>query len=263
MTWPTFLLFPVTAGFWGGSLAANGRFVIFSSLAGNLVSGDTNNTWDIFVVELGTLVGAQPTTTPTPEGVVYRNDFEEDIGPEWSSTLTDSTPAGGRRFLGQFGNDTVTLSLNDLPPHSDITVTFELFVINSWDGSGTNLNGNVVTNNGPDIWDLSVADGPTLLHTTFSNVEDYDWWQAYPNAYPGGHHPPHTGAAEIDTLGFTYFGNAVYRLSFTFPCSESFLELNFSASRLQELQDESWGLDNVECHNSRDNARQQHRTISF
>ncbi len=34
------------------SLSANGRFVIFSSLASNLVPGDTNGKWDVFVHDL-------------------------------------------------------------------------------------------------------------------------------------------------------------------------------------------------------------------
>src|SRR5439155_409199 len=33
----------------GPAISADGRYVAFTSLANNLVSGDTNNTWDIFV----------------------------------------------------------------------------------------------------------------------------------------------------------------------------------------------------------------------
>src|ERR1051326_4067759 len=33
----------------GGQLSHDGRDVAFSSYASNLVSGDTNNTWDVFV----------------------------------------------------------------------------------------------------------------------------------------------------------------------------------------------------------------------
>ena len=129
----------------------------------------------------------------------------------------------------------MTLSLDELPVHTDVTVSFDLFLINSWDG-----------NHDADIWDLIVVGGPTLLHTTFSNLDEFDWWQAYPDAYPGGSHPPHTGAVEVDTLGYGYYGNSVYHLIFTFTHSASDLTLAFSASGLQELSDESWGLDNVE-----------------
>ena len=103
----------------------------------------------------------------------------------------------------------------------------------SWDGNDNTY--------GPDIWDLSVQDGPTLLHTTFSKGQR----QAYPDTYPGGDHPARTGALENNSLGYSFYGDSVYHLSFTFPHSANSLVLVFSASGLQGLGDESWGLDNV------------------
>jgi len=177
----------------------------------------------------------------TPETrVVYSNDFEEAEGPEWSNTSTDITQSG-QRFLGHFSNDTVSLTLNDLPSHTDVTVSFDLLIIRSWDGNGPE---------GPDVWDLSVAGGQTLLHTTFTNADPSGTErQAYPGTYPGGEHPGRTGAAETNTLGFTFRGtpwDSVYRLISTFPHSASSLVLNFSGSGLQGVLDESWGIDNVE-----------------
>ena len=149
----------------------------------------------------------------TESHVVYSNDFEGDIGPEWSSKLTSVTPAGARRFLGQFGNDVVQLSLSDLPSHSNVTVSFDLFVIGSWDG-----NGNYCC--GPDVWKLSINDGPVLLHTTFSNTGGEGNRQAYPDMYPGGDHPARSGATENFTLGYPRYGSewgdAVYHLDYTF-----------------------------------------------
>lgn len=154
--------------------------------------------------------------------------------PEWSTDATDVTPAGSRTFLGQFLNDTATLTLSTLPSHSEVTVSFDAYIIQSWDG------------NEPDEWDLSIRGGPTLLHTTFSNV--FFEGQAYPDPFPGGNHPAQTGAAEVNSLGYSpsLFGDSVYHLSFTFPHSDSTLILDFSASGLAFLADESWGLDNVE-----------------
>ena len=182
------------------------------------------------------------------DDVVYSNDFEGPVGPEWSNTSTDTTPIGARGFLGQFGNQTVMLTLSGLTEDDDdadddssITVSFELFIIHSWDG---HANGP-----GPDVWDLTVSGGPTLLNTTFATHAPR--LQAYPAPYPGNtgppHNAPHTGAAEINSLGFPdFFGTGdVYDLCFTFPHSASSLVLDFSASGLQSLGDESWGLDNV------------------
>jgi len=171
----------------------------------------------------------------------YFNDFEGAVGLEWSDTSTDVAPAGARRFLGQFGNEVVSLTLPSIPA-CNVTVSFELFIIHSWNGHASGAPG-------PDVWDLSVASGPTLCHTTFATHTPR--LQAYPGTFTAvGAAPlnaPHTGAAEINSLGFPdFFGTGdVYELSFTFAHGGGQLVLNFSASGLQNLADESWGLDNV------------------
>lgn len=168
--------------------------------------------------------------------LVYSNDFEDIVGPEWSIKSTDTTPVGGRQFLGQFLNDEVALTLNDLPPHESLTLSFDLYVINSWDGSDSPY--------GPDIWSVAANSAP-LLYTTFSNLDESSSSQAYPGEYPADSYLPQTGATEIDTLGYHYFGNSVYRLTFRVADSSSSLVLAFSAAGLLSLEDESWGLDNV------------------
>jgi hypothetical protein len=178
---------------------------------------------------------------------VYVNDFEDPTDPlrEWSTLSTETTPVGARRFLGQFGNDTVSLTLTDLPPHIRVQVSFDLFIIASMDGNNLEF--------GPDRWRVSVAGGMTLLHTTFSNAfaSELDFRQAYPESYPGGDHPGLTGAAEQDTLGYAdnsvYAGanDAVYRLHFTFPHGENTLTLHFAGFGQEGVGDEGWGIDNV------------------
>ena len=171
---------------------------------------------------------------------VYFNDFEEAVE-EWSNYDTDVTPIGQRGFLGQFGNTTVSLNLTDLPAHAAVTVSFDLFIIRSWDGN------NQETFYGPDIWELKVRNGLTLLSTTFSNGDSA---QSYPDSYPGGEYPGYSGSSEQNTLGYWhpldwFEQDAVYQLSFTFEHSTDSLILDFSASGLQGVSDESWGLDNV------------------
>jgi hypothetical protein len=179
--------------------------------------------------------------------VVYSNDFEGAVGSEWSSTATDVTPVGSRRFLGQFGNTLTTLSLTNLPGHDTVTLSFDLYLIRSWDGNNTTF--------GPDRWGCGFADnvqgvnGTALLDTTFSQFADTNYPQAYPAAFNSGtNNAAGTGAAETGTLGYTYsnsFGDTVYALSFTFPHSDSSIYFGFLADGLQDLNDESWGLDNV------------------
>jgi hypothetical protein len=43
----------------------------------------------------------------------YFEDFEGRVGSEWSPARTHVTPVGGRRFLGEFGVEEVTLTLKD------------------------------------------------------------------------------------------------------------------------------------------------------
>jgi hypothetical protein len=179
--------------------------------------------------------------------LVYQNDFESPVGAEWSTALRDTTPLGARAFLGQFSGESATLNVDAIPAHSELTVSFQLFVILTWDG---NFSSNPVI--GPDVWDLSVSGGPTLIHTTFSNgpIGTSQPPQAFPDAHPGGSHPFMTGASEVYTLGFMRDEgegvlDAVYNLSFTFPHTSSSLSLVFSTSQMQGIADEAWGIDSI------------------
>lgn len=189
--------------------------------------------------------------------VLYSNDFSAVAGPEWSIQQTDITPGTPQHpadgFLGQFGNGDISLTLDRLPPHGGLRVSFDLYVIRSWDGNQIVQGGALV---GPDRWRLMVSGGPTLLLTTFSNTDfniSFTYRQAYPGAFPGGDYPPRSGAAEVNTLGFLvdygglYQGalDAVYHFSYEVQHSAATLSLLFSAAGLQDISDESWGIDNV------------------
>ncbi|HOS78982.1 MAG TPA: Ig-like domain-containing protein [Anaerolineae bacterium] len=102
----------------------------------------------------------------------YVYDFEGSVPGAWSNARTSTTPAGSRRFLGRYGNETATLNLSSLPAHDRIEVEFDLFIINSWDGNASI--------NGPDYWEFW-ADGERQLRTTFTNhAPPYDY-QFYPD----------------------------------------------------------------------------------
>lgn len=205
---------------------------------------------------------------PANAATVYLNDFQTAVGAGWSSadnTIAITQAPNGdfeRKFLGEFSNGTVSLSLTDLPEHVTTTVSFSLYLIRSWDGNDT-----AVVNDplGPDIWSLGVAGGPTLLSATFSNGnpagQSYSPFTGaiscnpgYNAVYPAGTHNSMTGASECYSLGYTFSSpdvtdepmDSVYNLSFTFAHNASDLVLNFSAAGLQGIDDESWGLDNVQ-----------------
>jgi len=200
---------------------------------------------------------------PAHAVLLYENDFESSIGTGWTTTGPnplgiDVTPSG-RHFLGEinsqfpnfgFSTETVTLTLGNLIPHTAVTLSFDLYVIQSWDGNGES--DPPFGQWGIDIFNLNANHGAPLLHTTFRNVPFPS--QSFPGTYTGNyattpHNAPRTGAAENNTLGypldFPHFGDAVYHFVFPLSNSESTLQVNFSGIGLQEIWDESWGLDNV------------------
>jgi hypothetical protein len=143
-----------------------------------------------------------------------------------------TTPTGGRKFLGEFSPETVTLSLASLPEHRRLEIACDLFILKSWDGSSSA--------NGPDIWEL-VADGTTLIHTTFALATPT---QAYPGTYPDASNPARTGAVEpANSLGIS--SNSVYHLKVALDHTAPTLQVTFKGLALQVVADESWGLDNV------------------
>lgn len=188
-----------------------------------------------------------PTPTPVPTCFtgpwVYRNDFQSSVGSEWSSTTTSYTPSG-RRFLGQFNNQTVSLILTGLPAHTQLKVCLDLYVIRSWDGNTVSEPDLGIV--GPDHWSFGILGQPTAFDTTFTNWANFQ--QSYPDAYPSNH-SAYTNAREVGTLGYTYDNqpmDSIYRIQATLEHTSNFAVLNFSASGLQDLADESWGIDNIE-----------------
>ena len=180
---------------------------------------------------------------------IYEQDFQSPVGAEWSSTSRQDAPTpypfGPRSFLGEFGNETVSLNLSGLVPHDSVRLEFDLYLIRSWDGSSSGT----AFDYGNDAFKVSVAGGPVLLDKTFSNGNPAG--QSYG---PLALNPAFTGAAETYSLGYVFYDgiqqtsqvmDSVYRMSFLFASNADQLTLNFTGYGLQGLADESWGLDNV------------------
>src|ERR1700757_3935684 len=84
------------------------------------------------------------------ETVVYTNDFE-------SGNLTNIqngviSKFNGSSVLGNYNcknnKGYFTLSLNNLPSHDLITISFDLYIHDTWDGNKT-------APDGPDIWQMA------------------------------------------------------------------------------------------------------------
>jgi len=176
--------------------------------------------------------------------VVYGNDFSGAVGTEWSSQNVTLSP-NGQRFLGEFQNRTVTLTLNQLPPHTKVTLEFDFYAIDTWDGNNPT--------DGPDVFTVSVQNGPVLKATTFSTVKQPGYEQAFPGNYPGSSFAPASGG-RANVLGYPpnnnnsaeFLGDAVFSLPFTFDHTGGAVVVVFRVNaNTTSLTDERWGIDNI------------------
>ena len=173
-------------------------------------------------------------------GGKYTNGFEQSFpGQIGIQGYNQSVAPRGQTFLGEYGNQTVPLTVGCLPEHNSLLISFDLYVIRSWDGNATI--------SGPDHWKLELQGRATpLMDTTFSN---WSWSrQAYPGSFSTGDYSYQTGAAALLELGYyyeVYPKDAIYHIIMTVPHTGELATFNFSASGLAALTDESWGLDNV------------------
>lgn len=172
------------------------------------------------------------------------------VKPEWTSPTTSlgiNTAPSGQRFLGRAGsndglsNDTVVLTLSDVPVEGVAEVTFDVYVIRSMDGDEAfQFSG------------IGTTSGAFHLATSFSNlkipIQPPQSSQSYP--WPGS--LPLTGTYRIGNLHYSlvnpsHFSDSTYRLRFRVPYTGDTLILRFRMSGLQEdITDESWGIDKVD-----------------
>jgi hypothetical protein len=192
-----------------------------------------------------------------PGTIIYQSNFPSVIDGAWSQTsgMRMQTPSG-RWFYGEFGkeNPGASLTLTNIPAHSTVTVGFTLFIIRSMDGNET------ASGFGPDIWDLTVQGGPTVVYTTFSNnstelLAGQGFPEGFTQSYPADFNAANpvqnsywAGSAEHNSLGFNFYAkpaDSVYQIVRTFPNTSGSLTLNFSSADTQPIADEAWGMEKV------------------
>jgi hypothetical protein len=167
-----------------------------------------------------------------PAPFAYFEDFDGAAGTEWSNPVVDVSPTG-ERFLGQFSSSAVMLTLGELPLHTQVTIEFDLYIIDGWNGEDD------------DTFTFR-AGGQILKHTSFSNRDDR---QAYPGDLPSRDYAAGTGASATDALGYPDHGgcgcpgDATYRLTFALNHSAPSIAFTFESSTT--AIDETFGIDNV------------------
>ncbi len=190
----------------------------------------------------------------------YQNTFESrQLGTGWSpgTVLNWEERPGFSTFNGRYSNGSTTLTIPQpslLGPRAGssggggdggggdggggepgggvptvvFTVTFDLYAIDSWDGSSDAF--------GPDRFRVS-ANGQSLLSTTLVNHE----------GQPQDFRSPDVGPVH---LGFGQgWKDSIYRdvsLDFTLPDNTTPISITWADLGLQGMSDESWGIDNVE-----------------
>lgn len=179
---------------------------------------------------------------------VYNNDFQADNLSSISGGIIENY--NGSKVLGRYNNGGFTLSLNNLPKHDLISVSFTLYIHDSWDGNST-------APDGPDMWEMFVDDEP-YISTTFSNFPcastDICKPQSYPNTYPNNYNNPQTGATTVNlppACKTTYpNGTSMYRITKTFAHTGGTVTIK-CLDKLSQTNDpdpkcdESWSVDNL------------------
>lgn len=149
----------------------------------------------------------------------------------------------GNQFSGNFlrsatGN-TVTLTLNGLPTHDTISLSFLFAAIDSLDGTGTFPAG--------DFFKI-VFDGATLFSESFANAASYQIQSYSP--------PAGVELARRVDLGFSgpggFYTDSAYNFgadprfaNFAHTSSSAIIEFFIYGPGNQSLDDESWAMDNL------------------
>ena len=199
-------------------------------------------------VDFAVSAGKQTTTPPPAPGETFENGIAS-LG-SWNLNKLATSPGSSKlastTFLGRLGAEEVSLSVP--AGKSTITVSFDLYIIGTWDGAGQQ-------GFGGDWWQIEVSRNggarENVFHTSFSNQATKP--QHFPKQIDGGTSPNGRGAYLLNALGYPKasakfdVGDAIYRLSYTIsnPGAGPLVLYFHTTTPMQDLNDESWGLDNV------------------
>jgi hypothetical protein len=140
---------------------------------------------------------------------------------------------------------TIALAVDNLPAHQQLTIAFDLFIINSWDGD-TGFYEPVGRNIGPD-WrgftgGTAAAQQVMYAEQTFSTLREPPWNFTQSAGAPD----------EQDTLGYfftdsngTFAVDMVYHIERTIDHVDRSAVFLFTGRTGSTGGGESWGLDNV------------------
>ena len=190
---------------------------------------------------------------------IYGNDFE--TGDYTGLTGVFISRFDNSLMMGPFNNSGFRLTLNDLPAHDFIRVTFDLYIHDSWEGNSNDSGTGELDH---DAWfiefepdeNIDPAD-KIIFETTFANTLCIPAWcfnQSYPNPFPSNN-DARTGARQKVLNGRCLWqdtpnGTSVYKINKVFPHTRTSTVISIYDELKQDapfspLCEESWSLDNL------------------
>lgn len=192
-----------------------------------------------------TCTNGSTTNNPAVFTTAYSNNFSSSIGNAWTfpAIIPVNVPAiqtyNGGQVLGYLSNQQAKLNLTNLPTHDSITVDFDLYIHDTWDGNSTV--------SGPDMFRV-ILDNDTALNTTFSNETWNSTTQSYPNNFSASN-ASFTGSLTRTLPTACNFGggslSAKYHITKKIAHTATTLAMILEASGLENICNESWSIDNV------------------
>ena len=182
------------------------------------------------------------------QSIDYFNDFAVEAEQEyWSHTqITPSETAS--ETLGRFSNENVSITFENLPPHDEITICFQLYVMGDWDGNQFKDPDSItepVPTIGPDIW-VNYIDNNRLVVASFSNQPQF--LQSFPDNYREGEHPAQLGSRAIgDFDSDGVINDARYDFCYLRKHQQNSFKTTFYGVNLASDQGETWSIDNVKA----------------
>lgn len=185
--------------------------------------------------------------------IVYDNDFEQANLDKITGGLVATYNSSN--VLGFYNNGGFKVELDNLEEHDLVSVSFDLFIHDSWSGNSKGPSGII---DGPDIWEMKL-DGLPYIRTTFSNTGDcaggvFCLQQSYPNNFPFSNDVK-IGSYDSNLPGLCLFkdvpgGTTLYKIEKIIKHKNKLLLIEFKDELKQSnsadpLCDESWSLDNL------------------
>ncbi|MCW3087838.1 MAG: hypothetical protein JWQ78_1224 [Sediminibacterium sp.] len=207
----------------------------------------------VFITVIMAFMGC--TKDLTQKNILYTNDFNNGVAKGLAAYNAAGLVANtfedfnGTGVFGRFFNNYLFIQFDNLPRHFAVTVEFDLYIHDKWEGDSARL----APLKKPDLWVMSVDDNPILV-TTFSNTAE---GQSYPLFYlPGNKTTPQTNALRTDLPGAcslkdTRGGTSLYRIvrtvahtgvSFKVAMNDN---LNATGNAATQLCTKSWSIDNL------------------